>query len=57
MENKNSKRSLSPFPMMGYFKEQLSVDEKQELLEVIEHYRLSPLPLSNIMSENMINLT
>jgi len=43
--------------MMGYFKEQLSVDEKQELLEVIEHYRLSPLPLSNIMSENMINLT
>ena len=25
--------------MMGYFKEQLSSDEKQELLEVIDHYR------------------
>jgi len=25
--------------MMGYFKEQLSADEKQELLEVIDHYR------------------
>ncbi len=25
--------------LMGYFKDQLSSDEKQELLEVIDHYR------------------
>ncbi len=31
--------------MMGYFKEQLSSDEKQELLEVIENYRREVLPL------------
>jgi uncharacterized protein YbgA (DUF1722 family) len=31
--------------MMGYFREQLSSDEKQELLEVIEHYRQEYLPL------------
>ena len=31
--------------MMGYFKEQLSSDEKQELLEVIEHYRQEYIPL------------
>lgn len=31
--------------MMGYFKEQLSSDEKKELLEVIEHYRQGHLPL------------
>jgi uncharacterized protein YbgA (DUF1722 family)/uncharacterized protein YbbK (DUF523 family) len=31
--------------MMGYFKEQLSSDEKQELLEVIDHYREEYLPL------------
>jgi uncharacterized protein YbgA (DUF1722 family) len=30
---------------MGYFKEQLSSDEKKELLEVIDHYRESYLPL------------
>jgi len=30
--------------MMGYFKEQLSSDEKQELLEVIAHYRRSIFP-------------
>jgi uncharacterized protein YbgA (DUF1722 family)/uncharacterized protein YbbK (DUF523 family) len=31
--------------MMGYFKEQLSSDEKQELLEVIENYRQAYIPL------------
>ena len=31
--------------MMGYFKEQLSSDEKQELLEVIDHYRQEYSPL------------
>jgi uncharacterized protein YbgA (DUF1722 family)/uncharacterized protein YbbK (DUF523 family) len=31
--------------MMGYFKEQLSSDEKQELLEVIDHYRKEYFPL------------
>jgi len=31
--------------MMGYFKEQLSSDEKQELLEVIENYRKEYIPL------------
>jgi len=31
--------------MMGYFKEQLSSDEKQELLEVIGHYRQEDIPL------------
>jgi uncharacterized protein YbgA (DUF1722 family)/uncharacterized protein YbbK (DUF523 family) len=31
--------------MMGYFKEQLSKEEKQELLEVIENYRAGLLPL------------
>ena len=31
--------------MMGYFKKQLSSDEKQELLEVMDHYRKGYLPL------------
>ena len=31
--------------LMGYFKEQLSADEKQELLEAIENYRKSFVPL------------
>jgi uncharacterized protein YbgA (DUF1722 family) len=31
--------------MMGYFKELLSSDEKQELLEVIDHYRQEVIPL------------
>ena len=31
--------------MMGFFKEQLSSDEKQELLEVIDHYRREYIPL------------
>jgi uncharacterized protein YbgA (DUF1722 family) len=31
--------------LMGYFKKQLSADEKQELLEVFEQYRLEYVPL------------
>ena len=31
--------------LMGYFKEYLSGDEKQELVEVIEHYRQGHFPL------------
>jgi uncharacterized protein YbgA (DUF1722 family) len=31
--------------MMGYFKKQISSDEKQELLEVIESYRQHHVPL------------
>jgi uncharacterized protein YbgA (DUF1722 family)/uncharacterized protein YbbK (DUF523 family) len=31
--------------MMGYFKKQLAPDEKRELLELIENYRLGLLPL------------
>ncbi|MFP3869374.1 MAG: YbgA family protein [Syntrophobacteria bacterium] len=31
--------------MMGYFKKQLSADEKQELLEIIEQYRQGYVPL------------
>ncbi len=31
--------------LMGYFKKQLSPDEKQELLEVIEHYHQEHFPL------------
>jgi uncharacterized protein YbgA (DUF1722 family)/uncharacterized protein YbbK (DUF523 family) len=31
--------------MMGYFKKQLSPDEKKELLEIIDHYRLDIYPL------------
>jgi uncharacterized protein YbgA (DUF1722 family) len=31
--------------MLGYFKEQLSSDEKLELLEVIDHYRQEDIPL------------
>lgn len=31
--------------MMGYFKKELSSDEKQELLEVIEHYHREHIPL------------
>jgi len=30
---------------MGYFKKQLSRDEKQELLEVFDHYRNELVPL------------
>ena len=39
--------------MMGYFKGQLSSDEKQELLEVIDHYRQEYIPL--IVPMTLIN--
>jgi uncharacterized protein YbgA (DUF1722 family)/uncharacterized protein YbbK (DUF523 family) len=39
--------------MMGYFKEQLSSNEKQELLEVIDHYRQEYIPL--IVPMTLIN--
>jgi len=39
--------------MMGYFKEQLSSDEKQELLEVLDHYRQEYAPL--IVPMTLIN--
>ena len=31
--------------IMGYFKKQLTPDEKQELLEVMDHYKQSLMPL------------
>jgi len=31
--------------LMGYFKKELSADEKQELLETFEHYRREQVPL------------
>jgi uncharacterized protein YbgA (DUF1722 family) len=31
--------------MMGYFKKQLSPDEKQEMLEIIDQYRQGHIPL------------
>ena len=33
------------YHLLGYFKKDLSADEKQELLDIIEHYRLGDLPL------------
>jgi uncharacterized protein YbgA (DUF1722 family)/uncharacterized protein YbbK (DUF523 family) len=39
--------------MMGYFREHLSPDEKQELLEVIDHYRGGYVPL--IVPVTLIN--
>jgi uncharacterized protein YbgA (DUF1722 family) len=31
--------------MLGYFKKELSPDEKQELLEIIDHYQRGLIPL------------
>jgi uncharacterized protein YbgA (DUF1722 family) len=31
--------------LLGYFKQQLSADEKQELLELIDQYRAGHIPL------------
>ena len=39
--------------LMGYFKKDLSKDEKQELLEIIEHYREGLVPL--IVPVTLIN--
>jgi uncharacterized protein YbgA (DUF1722 family) len=39
--------------MIGYFKKELFSDEKQELLEVIDHYRREYIPL--IIPMTLIN--
>jgi uncharacterized protein YbgA (DUF1722 family)/uncharacterized protein YbbK (DUF523 family) len=39
--------------IMGYFKKQLSADEKQELLELIDHYRHQYVPL--IVAITLVN--
>jgi uncharacterized protein YbgA (DUF1722 family) len=39
--------------VLGYFKKQLSSDEKQELVEIIDHYRAGQLPL--IVPMTMVN--
>jgi uncharacterized protein YbgA (DUF1722 family)/uncharacterized protein YbbK (DUF523 family) len=39
--------------LMGYFKKQLSADEKQELLEIFDHYRNGVVPL--IVPVTLIN--
>ena len=39
--------------LMGYFKKQLSADEKQELLEILEQYRSEYIPL--IVPVTLIN--
>jgi uncharacterized protein YbgA (DUF1722 family) len=39
--------------MLGYFKRVLSSDEKQELLDIIEHYRKEYVPL--IVPVTLIN--
>ncbi|MFO7708890.1 MAG: YbgA family protein, partial [Desulfobacterales bacterium] len=31
--------------IMGYFKQQLDADEKQEILEILDHYRREVVPL------------
>ena len=41
------------YHLMGYFKKQLSPDEKQELLEIIDHYRREYVPL--IVPVTLIN--
>jgi uncharacterized protein YbgA (DUF1722 family) len=41
----NRKNSNVLMHMLGYFKDRLSGNEKQEMLEIIEQYRLEILPL------------
>ena len=45
LKTTSKKNSNVLMHMMGYFKEQLSSDEKKELLEVIDHYRQGYIPL------------
>jgi len=45
LKTTSKKNSNVLMHMMGYFKEQLSSDEKKELLEVIDFYRKSHIPL------------
>jgi uncharacterized protein YbgA (DUF1722 family)/uncharacterized protein YbbK (DUF523 family) len=41
----SSKNANVLYHLMGYFKKDLSADEKQELLEIIDHYRQGFVPL------------
>jgi uncharacterized protein YbgA (DUF1722 family)/uncharacterized protein YbbK (DUF523 family) len=41
----NKKHTNVLMHMLGYFKKELSADEKQELLEVIDHYQQGLIPL------------
>jgi uncharacterized protein YbgA (DUF1722 family)/uncharacterized protein YbbK (DUF523 family) len=53
LKTTNKKHTNVLMHMLGYFKEQLSAAEKQEMLELIEQYRLESLPLVvpiNLMS-------
>ena len=45
LKTTNKKHTNVLMHMLGYFKEQLSAAEKQEMLELIEQYRLESLPL------------
>jgi uncharacterized protein YbgA (DUF1722 family) len=45
MKTTSKKNANVLYHMMGYFKEQLSSDEKKELTEAIDHYRQSHIPL------------
>ena len=45
LKTTSKKNSNVMMHMMGYFKEQLSSDEKKELLEGIDHYRKGHIPL------------
>ncbi|MCX5911456.1 MAG: DUF523 and DUF1722 domain-containing protein [Deltaproteobacteria bacterium] len=45
LKTTNKKHTNVLMHMLGYFKEQLSAVEKQEMLELIEQYRLECLPL------------
>lgn len=45
LKTTNKKHTNVLMHMLGYFKEQLSAVEKQEMLELIEQYRLESLPL------------
>jgi len=45
LKSTNKKNSNVLMHMMGYFKNQLSGDEKQEMLDIIDHYRREQIPL------------
>ena len=45
LKTTNKKHTNVLMHMLGYFKEQLSAAEKQEMLELVEQYRLESLPL------------
>jgi len=47
------KNSNVLYHLMGYFKEELSADEKQELLEILDQYRAGYIPL--IVPVTLIN--